>query len=410
MISIRLLSASLVLASAGASASVDISGSAGVEARYFFQEAAYQHQDRAQQSLFVEPEFYTEWNDGTDSVLFRPFARVDSADSERSHIDIRELQWLHLADTWETRVGVGKVFWGQTESLHLVDIINQTDGVEGVDGEDKLGQPMINYRTFGDWGTLSAYVLPYFRERTFPGEDGRLRPPLPIDGDAAIYESGAEEHHVDYALRWQKSMGDWEVGLSWFDGTSREPELIAPGVTPDELKDVAPVIGPNGEPVIVPYYAQINQFGVDLLKVQGAWLLKFEGIYRTGQSEDFTAMVAGFERTSVGVFGTQYDLGLLVEYQYDERDDNFFATGQNDIMAGVRWNLNDIDGTEVLAGVIQDLDESDTYSAFIEASSRMTDAWRWRLDGYFFSSNNPTETYYFVRRDDHVQFTLEYFF
>ena len=114
---------------------------------------------------------------------------------------------------------------------------------------------------------------------------------------AAIYyfvESDDEEQHIDYALRWQKSIGTWEVGLSWFDGTSREPELIAPDLTSDN-------------PVVLPYYAQINQVGVDLLKVQGAWLLKFEGIYRTGQSEDFGAFVAGFERTSVGVFDTQYD-------------------------------------------------------------------------------------------------------
>ena len=79
-------------------------------------------------------------------------------------------------------------------------------------------------------------------------------------------------------------------------------------------------------------------------------------------------------------------------------------------MAGLRWVLNDIDGTEVLAGVIQDLDDTSTYSAFIEASSRMTDNWRWRLDGYFFSSDDIDDTYYFIRRDDHIQFTLEYFF
>ena len=389
--------AGAALASSSAVAEMDISGMAGLDTRYFFQDAAYPGQERVQLSAFLEPEVYTEWNDGLDSLLFKPFARVDNVDSERSHFDIRELQWLHLADTWETRVGIGKVFWGQTESLHLVDIINQTDMVEGVDGEDKLGQPMVNFRTFGDFGTVSAFVLPYFRERTFAGQDGRMRPPLPIDADGAVYESDDEEQHIDYALRWQKSIGTWEVGLSWFDGTSREPELVAPDLTSEN-------------PVVLPYYAQINQLGVDLLKVQGAWLLKFEGIYRTGQSEDFGAFVAGFERTSVGVFDTQYDLGVLVEYQYDERENNYFATGQNDLMAGLRWVLNDIDGTEVLAGIIQDLDDTSTYSAFIEASSRMTDNWRWRLDGYFFSSDDIDDTYYFIRRDDHIQFTLEYFF
>ncbi|MEG3768411.1 hypothetical protein V5298_18085, partial [Alteromonas sp. 14N.309.X.WAT.G.H12] len=201
----------------------------------------------------------------------------------------------------------------------------------------------------------------------------------------------------DYALRWQHSLGDWEMGLSYFDGTSREPELLQHF---DE----------NGELVIQPYYAQIQQYGVDILKVQGAWLLKFEGIYRTGQSEDFAAAVAGFERTTVGVFNTAYDLGFLMEYQFDEREDNFFATGQNDLMLGLRWIWNDIDGTEILTGFIQDLDNSETYSAFIESSSRMTDNWRWKVDAYFFSSNDTDDTFWYMRRDDHVQVALEYFF
>jgi hypothetical protein len=34
--------------------------------------------------------------------------------------------------------------------LHLVDIINQTDGVESIDGEDKLGQSMMAFSLFKD--------------------------------------------------------------------------------------------------------------------------------------------------------------------------------------------------------------------------------------------------------------------
>ncbi|AXR07370.1 hypothetical protein [Salinimonas sediminis] len=393
----QLVSAAVMLTAAfSAAAEIEIGGSASAEGRYFLQDALYPGQPRSQVSVAIEPEFYTEWNDGDDSLLVRPFARYDQRDDERTHMDLREFQWLHVADNWETRVGVGKVFWGQTESLHLVDIINQTDMVEQVDGEEKLGQPMVNFTTYGDWGTVSAFVLPYFRERTFAGPEGRLRPPTPIYGDRAQYESGAQQQHLDYALRYQNSLGDWELGVSFFDGTTREPELTTDF---DEA----------GQSYILPYYAQVKQYGVDLLKVQGAWLLKFEGIYRSGQSEDFTAAVAGFERTTVGVMGTNHDLGFLMEYQFDERDNNFFATGQNDLMMGVRWTFNDIDGTEVLAGYIQDLDESGTYSGFIEASSRMTDNWRWKLDAYFFSAD-VVDTYLYMRRDDQVQMTLEYFF
>ncbi len=309
-----LAAAALATTALSAQAEIEIGGSASVEGRYFLQDALYPGQPRSQVSLALEPEFYTQWNSGDDSLLVKPYARLDQRDSNRTHVDMREFQWLHVADEWESRVGVGKVFWGQTESLHLVDIINQTDTVDQFDGEEKLGQPMVNFTTYGDWGTVSAFVLPYFRERTFSGQDGRLRPGLPIENDRAVYESDSEQRHIDYALRYQNSMGQWELGLSYFNGTTREPELQV------NFED-------NLNAHIFPYYAQIEQVGLDVLKVQGAWLLKFEGIYRSGQSEDFGAAVLGFERTTVGIFDTNYDLGLLMEYQYDERENNFFAIG-----------------------------------------------------------------------------------
>ena len=93
-------------------------------------------------------------------------------DSERTHFDIRELFGLWVFERWELGVGIRKVFWGVTESQHLVDIINQTDLVDSIDGEEKLGQPMVNVSIPHEWGTVDLFILPYFRERTFPGRDG----------------------------------------------------------------------------------------------------------------------------------------------------------------------------------------------------------------------------------------------
>ncbi len=91
-----------------------------------------------------------------------------------------------------------------------MDVINQIDSVESVDGEDKLGQPMVHLTAVKDWGVTELFVLPYFRERTFPGADGRLRTAVPVDTDHAQYESADKERHVDYAMRYSKTLGDWE--------------------------------------------------------------------------------------------------------------------------------------------------------------------------------------------------------
>ena len=184
------------------------SGYLGAEFRYFPQDARDSRQHDENLSLLFEPEFYHEWDKGTQSLAFVPFFRLDQNDSERSHIDIRELTWLKAAESWEIRIGFRKVFWGVTEFQHLVDIINQTDLVENIDTEDKLGQPMINLALINDWGTVDLFVLPYFRERTFPGTEGRLRTQLVVDEGLSKFESSAKEKHVDLAIRYSHYFGD----------------------------------------------------------------------------------------------------------------------------------------------------------------------------------------------------------
>ena len=379
------------------SADVEYHGEAVVEQRYFFQDALYPQQERGNLSAYFSPEIYTSFNNGDDSIVFKGFLRVDQQDSERTHGDIRELKWTHSGSEWEFQAGIGKVFWGQTESLHLVDIINQTDAVEAIDGEDKLGQPMVTFSLFKGWGNTTFFVMPYFRERTFSGEDGRFRAQLPVDTDNPIYESEDEEKNLDWALRWQHSMGDWEVGLSYFDGTSRDPNFL---LITDE----------TAEPSLTPYYPQIQQAGIDVLALLGDWTVKFEGIQRTVMDEDYNAFVGGFEYAFTGVFDSIFDINMLMEYQYDDRAELATTNAQNDLMLGSRVVFNDVDGTEILFGVVQDLDYSNVRSGFIEASSRINDHWKWRVDTWLFSSDEPTEPTYLLRRDDYVQLSLEYYF
>ena len=154
----------------------EASGKVTGELRGFADEGQFSGQDYlAGVSATVEPEFFWEWNNGDDSLTFKPFLRVDQRDDERTHGDIRELSWVHVGDDWELRTGIRKVFWGVTEFNHLVDVINQTDGVEDIDGEDKLGQAMVNLSLVQEWGIVDLFLLPGFRERTFAGEEGRLR-------------------------------------------------------------------------------------------------------------------------------------------------------------------------------------------------------------------------------------------
>jgi len=374
----------------------ELSGAVALESRIFVHAPLDPRQHGDNLSLTLEPEFNHEWDDGRQSLSFVPFVRLDQGDRRRSHFDVRELTWLRAADTWEMRAGVRKVFWGVAESEHLVDIINQTDLVEDIDGEDKLGQPMVNLALIRDWGTLDLFVMPYFRTRTFPGRSGRLRTLPRIDNQHPRFESAAKRHHLDLALRWSASLGDIDVGIAHFRGTSREPRLL---------------LGRDGggAPVLVPFYEQIHQTSLDLQATTGQWLWKLEALTRSGQGRTFSAFIGGFEYTFVGALGTAADVGLLAEYAYDDRGRQASSPFQDDLFAGLRWSLNDAASSTVLAGVVTDrLSGAQLYS--LEASRRLGDRWKLSLIGRAVTAPAPRDPLRSLRKDDYVQLTLARYF
>lgn len=384
----------------GAQASSDVffevAGSAELEWSVYADKGAFAGQDyQSSVSVAVEPELYWEWNDGSDSLIFTPFIRADENDSERSHGDVRELAWIHAGDVWEFRTGIRKEFWGVTEFVHLVDVINQTDGVDSFDGEEKLGQPMFNLSRVTDWGIVDAFVLFGFRERTFAGEEGRLRSGLIVDSDRALYESSDEEKHIDYALRWSHSVGVLDLGVYWFDGTDRSP-LLQPSATTGGVR-------------LQPFYQQVTQWGVDLQATVDSWLWKFEGLHKDGLTESYAAAQAGFEYTLYGIQDSTADLGLLLEYGWDERGVNADSVSQNDIYIGARLTLNDANDTALLVGASYDADYH-SHTFLVEASRRLNDYWTIALEGLLFSADDANDAVSFIDQDDRLQLTLERFF
>jgi hypothetical protein len=375
---------------------VDISGSVEAQARAFWHDPDWVGQDdqALQGSVSSTTELRWRNEDGNQRVSLITFLRWDATDEERSLADLREAYWAYEGDDYEVLVGANTVFWGVTESRHLVDIINQTDMAGDIGGVDKLGQPMVSVALQRDWGALTAYAMPYFRERTFPGVDGRVRPPLPIDTDNPVYESSAEDTHVDLALRYSHYIGDFDIGLSAFSGTSREPRLV-PGVEGQSL---------------IPVYDQIDQFGVDVQYTTDAWLWKLEAIARDGATHSFAAAVGGFEYTFYQVTDAGADVGVLLEYLYDGRNELEPVTlADNDVFVGTRLAFNDVQDTAVLAGLAYDVKTGETYTS-IKAERRFGDDWFGVLRVRAFSGAEQGDTTYWLQNDDYVQVSLSRYF
>jgi len=389
-----ILLVTMLLASSTAG-SVEFSGYVAAEASLFVHDPTFPGQTRHSASMAAQPEFYHEWDGGT-SFIFVPFGRLDSADSQRSHADIRELNMLWIDDSWEIRVGIAKVFWGAAEFVHIVDIINQTDIVESIDAEEKLGQPMGHLTLLRDWGVAEVFILPYFRERTFPGVNGRLRTELIVDTDHARYESGAQQRHTDFSARYSHTLGDLDFGLYYFTGTSRDSTL-----TPDH--------DAIGQPVLIPYYEQINQTGTDLQLVAGEWLWKLEALHRTGQGDSFSAATGGFEYSFIGIAGSAMDLGVIAEYAYDSRGSSATTPFQNDAILGLRLAVNDINDSTLLAGWFQDL-QSPAKIFQLEASRRFGEQFKASLEARTFKDLPQGDPIYSLRNDDYFKLELAYYF
>lgn len=393
---IRLLSHALalscVLAGVSVAAEFETNGSVSANLRVFNSEPADPLQQERYLAVSLEQEF--SFGSGDNRFTLTPYFRYEEHDEARQLIDLREALWLHVGENFESRVGVSTVFWGVTESRHLVDIINQVDLIESIDGEVKLGQPMINMLFYSDWGDVDLYVLPYFRKRPFSEQAGRPRLGFLVDWENPVYESSAKENHVDLALRWSHSLGDSEIAVSHFAGTVREP-LLVPRVTSEGI-------------VLTPTYQQVQQTGLEYQYSRGDWLWKLEAIRQTGAGT-FTAAVAGLEYNYVGLWD-DIDFGLIVEYNFDDRGRFATTPYQNDTFFGTRIAINDARSTQILAGLLIDNDDQSRI-VNIEARTRLSESVQLSVDLYAFSSPTPTDFFLHpLRNDDFIQLELTCFY
>lgn len=416
------------------------------EGRYFFADAERPLLGSVAGSL----EVFHGWNDESQRVVGEFFARHDP-DPARENWDVRELYWQTTGDDFVFHAGARRVFWGVTESRHLVDVVNQSDLAENISGEIKLGQPMMDLAVVRDIGTFEFFALPYQRARTFPGPDGHPRLPFPVDAADAQYEISNGQRHLDFAGRYTRSFGALDLGVSAFDGTARDPRLqpclkrgasgtyvqgspdgptcdIADGLVLPQGNATTPFlqqlgVAPTNDAVaadveqevrenlvLVPFYDRLRQVSIDAQFVTGSLALKLEALARRQGSDRSNAAVTGFEYTLGAIFDSPVDLGLLGEWLWDERSDALYALADDEIFFGSRLALNDEAGTQVLAGIIASRTHFANRLYGVEASRRLGDDWKLSLETRMFEDLPDDPEVKFLEDQDFVTLTLERFF
>lgn len=336
------------------------------------------------------------WNNEHDRLTLQPYGRWDIR-TDRDLIDLQDAYYLHTDEQWDGLLGVQTVFWGVTEARHLVNIINQVDGLGDVDEEDRLGQPMVNVNLFSPrFGNLGLYSLLGFREREFPSAEDRLRTPMIVAEDKAQFEEDGFARHSALAMRYSNVLAlddvSMDVAVSYFYGTGREPRLV-----------------PSGQ-MLVPFYDMIHQVGIEGLAVWNDWQFKYEGIWRTQADEEFSAGVAGVEYTIPGFFNTSADIGILGEYLFDDRSQAMPPTlFDRDVFAGLRVSVNNENNSYLLAGVVMDTQDSEKVFR-LEYSQRLMDELLLEIEGRAFIGFDEDELGYDPNQDSFILTRLRTFF
>ena len=366
----------------------EIIGELSFDNRYFFN-AGLQEQKKNHTSFSFSPEIFKD--DSNKIFHFKAKLRKDSEDSGRDLNDIQELYLINILEDKEIKFGVSKEFWGVTETSHRVDIINQTDFTEGFDGEEKLGQPMIKISLERQWGLLDIYTLLGFRERNFSGNKGRLRLPLSINDKGPLYSSSSKNKRADFAIRWSNYYDDFDIAISHFSGTSREPRFLPSANKINEL---------------VPIYEVIDQTGLEIQYLLDGLAIKGEVISRSGQGERFSAATYGFEYTQVGVLQTRIDLGWVVEFNHDDRLES------SPFVLGTRFSFNDIYDSQILSGFIVN-DKSKELGFLLEASRRIGECCMLSLEGIYFDDtdedNGQKKLFQAFKDDDFLRAEFIYY-
>ena len=372
---------------------IDLKGYIEFESRYFPKKDRKQISSNTNQSLAASLELYLDHKQRDWSLLFSPFLRIDQRDSARSILDLNEFYLAISKPSWELKLGSKQLFWGVLESNHLVDIINQTNSAENIDQEDKLGQPMLNFTLIDGRGTLDVFLMTGNRKRRFVSEEGR-----PHNNFERILKTGVFEPNksgLDYVFRYENSSGIFDIGIYYFNGLARDPIIIP------ETRLL--------QTELTATYPNIEQIAIDLQITVKNTLFKLEGLFRESRVVDYGAFGIGFEHTFYGILNSKKDLGLLLEYHWDQRNDESVGQFSNDLFSGMRLRTNEADDGQLLLGILNNFNDS-SVTAFVEASKRLPNNWKFYLEGRLFSLLDPGNPLSDLDDDSYLQFVLTKFF
>lgn len=268
------------------------------------------------------------------------YATQNDKDGDQRYADLREATLAYDWHEMSITAGFTRVFWGVSEVINVVNVINQSDIRHNINGKEKMGQQHLSVQYNGDVSELQVLYIPVFREQVFGQRPAFL---LPIS-DTAIFENDRKDGGWATRFKHFGEQSEWAIG--YFSGTRRPPNLV---------------ISPESQSLTT-FYPQTKNLLFDGVYLGDTFSPKLELKIGRELGEQFYSANLGVEYPLYPDLWNINELTFVAEYLRDSRELEAETIGQNDIFIGVKGVIGTESEFRLIFG--HDLDMGSHYFEF----------------------------------------------
>ena len=358
------------------------SGEISFEGRVFKDDNNDNTEDRGL-ALFSRLE--SKYEKGDFSFFLRAFARVDRYDRGRDVFAPEDSYISYNFESATLSAGYQIFNWSATEVFHPADIINSRNFDSNIENQEKLGELTLSLKFDFFEGDVTFFYFPKYEKPIPPGRRSRLGIDLGFDiADPSFVENdnfvSTDSYGNQYGVRLAQSIGDVDISMHYLRFMDRlQPLYFFDGQT------------------IKPHLFMMDQIGGTLSYVFGEGVIgKLEFAHKDFISSDsITNILLQGSRSPVDhwqvVWGAEWGWGnsngtdttLYLEYQRFIESENItnerldeLGIFQNDLFFGIRHAFNDVNGKELVASIIKDMDRDSEILFQLTYSQRLNELWK----------------------------------
>ncbi|WP_067515192.1 hypothetical protein [Endozoicomonas ascidiicola] len=321
---------------------------------------------------------------------FRLYGQKGISDYNEGYFDptIAKVTWSNSSFRYD--VGYDLVYWGVTEGINIVNVINQRDQIRDYFLKQGLGQSMISASYLGDDINLETYILPKFEELNFGGTRRPWGLGVPVDGSQSTYESDKGKRHIDYAARISGMIGELEYGIIYFDGTYK--------------KSIYRLDESTG--FLVPHYILGKTVGLDAQYISGSNIYKLEIAHFTPNSfKSYVSFAVGVERVLETSLNGSGESTVYFEYYYDTRQNDNSVAFQNDLFIAYKHSTYNAYDIETTIGGIVDVEFGGLIGTF-NMTGKISRNLKLEFELIYFNSIKTQDALFYSKHFDQASLTL----